>query len=374
MKVVHIIAGLNDGGAEGVLYRLCSFDRDSQIMVVSLTDLGKYGPLLEKLNIRVQCLNMQRGRIPLISAVHLWFFLRKLKPDVVQTWMYHADLFGGVLSRLAGIKNVVWGIRHGSLDSQQTSRSTFFVAKLSALISKWIPRAIVVCAQGSIKVHVDMGYDLKRMVYVPNGYDLGTFFPQNEVGNFLKCELGIPETVPLVGMVGRFNPQKDHANLLEALALLKSKTSNFACVLVGTGVDQENPLLVERIMRHGLSGYVFLLGQRNDVPNVMRALDLHVLSSIAEGFPNVIAEAMSSGTPCVTTDVGDAAVIVADTGWVVPAKQPDLLTKAIEAALHEMHTNSVSWLQRRQECRKRILSEFGVEKMVDNFHKVWINK
>jgi glycosyltransferase involved in cell wall biosynthesis len=374
LKVVHIITGLNGGGAEGVLFRLCSFDQQSQITVISLTDLGKYGPLLEKLNISVQCLNMQRGRMPWISAVNLWRLLRKIKPDVVQTWMYHADLFGGVLSRLAGIRNVVWGIRHGSLDSKQTSRSTFFVAKLSALISQWVPRVIIVCAQGSLKVHAAMGYDLKRMVYVPNGYDLGTFFPQTEVGNFLKLELGIPETVPLVGMVGRFNPQKDHANLLEALALLKSKTSNFACVLVGTGVDQDNPMLAERIMKYGLSGHVFLLGQRNDVPNVMQALDLHVLSSSSEGFPNVIAEAMSSGTPCVTTDVGDAAVIVANTGWVVPAKQPDLLAKAIEAALNEMQSNSASWLQRCQECRNRILSEFSVEKMVDNFHKVWISK
>src|SRR5690625_4423932 len=100
MKVVHIITGLNDGGAEGVLYRLCTNDKKYTHTVISLLDMGKYGPLLEEHGIKVYCLNMKRGKITLSDLSRLYRKLKKNQPDIVQTWMYHGDLIGGIVSRV----------------------------------------------------------------------------------------------------------------------------------------------------------------------------------------------------------------------------------------------------------------------------------
>src|SRR5690606_987860 len=118
--VLHVITGLNDGGAESVLFRLCTHDRSRRHHVISLIDGGKYGPLLERAGVGLTCLNMPRGRITLRGMRTLWKFIRQTRPDVVQTWMYHADLLAGVVARFAGCRHVVWGIRHTTLDERES--------------------------------------------------------------------------------------------------------------------------------------------------------------------------------------------------------------------------------------------------------------
>ena len=143
MKVLHVITGLNDGGAEAVLYHLCTHDRSYNYTVVSLMDEGKYGPLLENYNLDVHYLNMPAGKITFSGLYQLFKLINKLKPDVVQTWMYHADLIGGVVARLAGASNVVWGLHHTVLVKKESKRSTILVAKINALLSKFIPKKIL---------------------------------------------------------------------------------------------------------------------------------------------------------------------------------------------------------------------------------------
>ena len=132
-----------------------------------------------------------------------------------------------------------------------------------------------------------------------------------------------------------------------------------------------NQELCRLIESQGVKDNVLLLGERPDIPSVMNALDIHVLSSsFGEAFPNVLAEAMACGTPCVTTDVGDAAVIVGDTGWIVPTSNSELLANAISEAVAEMQ-DSEKWAVRRSMCRDRVVLNFSIERMVDNYHNVW---
>jgi glycosyltransferase involved in cell wall biosynthesis len=177
--------------------------------------------------------------------------------------------------------------------------------------------------------------------------------------------------VPLLGFVARFTPQKDHLNLLQALQILVAKGKTFQCVLIGNGMDNSNAEL-ERSLEHlGLSEHVVLMGPRADLPDAMRALDLHVLSSQVEGFPNVLAEAMASGTPCVSTDVGDAEYIVADLGWIVPRKDPVALADALGKALTEYRDSPEYWQRRRTDCEKHIRENLGMQRMVDSYAEVW---
>lgn len=369
MRILHIITGLEDGGAEAVLYRLCKNDQANHHHVVSLSGFGKYGPMLAAFRVPVTTLNMAPQWPSPLAFIRLVMLLRQHKPDAVQTWMFHADLFGGMAARAAGIRSVVWGIHHTTLEPGKSKKTTIWIGRLLAKLSWWLPAKIVVCAQRAIDVHETMGYDRSKMRFIPNGYDLADFHPGLDPQGEMKKTLVPDQSISLIGTVARFDPQKDHANLLDGLAILRDRGLAFRCVLVGTGLDSSNAQIVEWIARRELTDHVELLGRRTDISNIMNALDLHVLPSSAEAFPNVVCEAMACGTPCVVTDVGDAAVIVGDTGWIVPSRDANALAEAILIALKEF--KSENWQSRCNLARRRIEENFSIQYMVDCYNQVW---
>lgn len=373
MRILHIITSLEDGGAEAALARLCIHDSENDHHVVSLMSEGKYSHLLRNAGVDTYCLNMNRGRFSVRACIDLWKLVRSCKPDVVQTWMYHANLIGGLVARSAGVKNVCWGIHHSNLAAGTVKKSTILTAKLGALLSKFLPRRIISCSHRAAEVHQRLGYDGRIIVTIENGYELNRFSPDAVHRSAVRAAWGIPDNVPLIGMVARFDPQKDHKNLFETLEIVATKHPDVRCVLVGIGMDEANTTLVNETMPCRLSSRVILAGQRDDIPAVMNALDIHVLSSLGEAFPNVLAEAMACGTPCVTTDVGDAGFIVGSTGWIAPPKNPVRLAECIIAAIDEL-ANTGEWSSRKDHCRRRVAECFSIERMVSLYRKVWINE
>lgn len=373
-KALHVITGLGDGGAEAVLFRLVTAPEfDVQHVVVSLGDSGKYGELLEAYGVKVFCLGMPRGGVKIGGLRNLIAILRRERPDVVQTWMYHANFLGGLCARAAGLSNIVWGIHHTHLLPGMASRGTRLVDWLCARISPFVPSSIVACAQAARDVHVLNGYDERKFHVVANGYDVGRWSRSDEARQEIRAELGIPDRDPVVGLVARWDPLKDHDNLLSALALVRPHFPGVRLVLAGQGCEAENGDLAFLVGRAGGADKTYLLGPRSDVPNIMNALDLHVLSSRSEAFPNVVAEAMACETPCVVTEVGDAPVIVGTTGWSVPIKNAQLLANAIIAALAEWSTQPTAWSTRRDHARQRIASNFSVGAMAAGYRSVWMS-
>jgi glycosyltransferase involved in cell wall biosynthesis len=287
--------------------------------------------------------------------------------------MYHADLIAGVVARLSGVSNVFWNIRHTTLEPGKSKKSTILIAKLCARLSGVVPKGIVCCAQEAARVHTKLGYDASKVTVIGNGYDLAFFNPNDALAVSFRNELNIELGTVLLGMVGRFDSQKDHFGLLKSLSVVKDSIPDFKFALIGRDLNNSNTALNDEIKKLGLDLQILLLDQRTDMPAVMNGLDVHVLSSsFGEAFPNVLAEAMACGTPCVTTDVGDAALIVSETGWVVPPSDPQPLADAILQAIEEKETNHQAWLLRKQACRERIIDNFSIEKMVDCYHRVWL--
>ena len=370
-KVLHIITGLDDGGAEAALYRLCVCNSQYSQVVFSLTDKGKYGDLLKDAGIDVYCLKLPKGRLSWQGLFRLWQLIRRIKPDVVQTWMYHADLIGGLVARIAGIRSICWGVHHTDIHPVKTKRSTRWVVRLCALLSRCLPAKIICCAQESLKVHKRLGYPVDKCVVITNGYDLNRFRPDDSARRRVRNELGIADKMPLLGMVARYDSQKDHENLLKALSLLNKQGIEFRCVLAGNGLTAANPELSRLIDEFDLGDKMFLLGSRDDIPALMNGLDIHILSSAyGEAFPNVLSEAMACGTPCIATNVGDAALIVADTGWVVPPQDEQALVNALIESLGLLQDRT-QWSLRQERCRERIIENFSIEKTVQAYQKVW---
>ncbi len=288
--------------------------------VISLMGLGEVGPRIRALGISVHALGMQRGGVPSPAVLwRLWRLLRQTQPDVVHTWMYHSDLLGGLAARLAGCRRVIWGIRHSNLSRAENKRSTLWVVRLCAALSKLVPAYILSCSNRASKVHAAVGYAANKLHVIPNGFDLGQFVPNASARASVIAELGLPADAPVVGLVARYDSQKNHAGFVEAAAMLHARMPKVQFVLAGQGIDPSNTVLLDAIGQKGLQQHMHLLGRRSDIPRLMASFDVLASSSHGEAFPNVLGEAMACGVPCVVTDVGDSAEIVGNTGRVVAA-------------------------------------------------------
>lgn len=372
-KILHVITGLGNGGAEAVLFRLIEVDArtGNGHYVISLTDHGIYAERLKNLGVPVYALSYPRGRINLFGLLELFRLVRRVRPDVVQTWMYHSDLIGGVVARLAGIRAIAWGIRHANLDPAHNSNATLRVVRLCAKLSSWVPRKIVSCSAEATRLHQAAGYRADKFIQIPNGYSMERFKPDAAERNAVRAEVGVTDDAFVLGMVARFDVQKNHRNLVDALGQLHRRGVPFTCLLVGVDMDAANAVLRGWIEEAGITDHVKLLGPRSDIPAVMNALDVHVLSSLGEAFPNVLAEAMACGTPCVTTDVGDAAVIVAEHGWVVKPRDAGALAQGLMQAHDTFAGNKAAWQALQAACRAHIMTNFELELMCERYRQAW---
>jgi glycosyltransferase involved in cell wall biosynthesis len=335
LRVAYVIVGLDVGGAETMLERLVlTLGPRVQPLVISLTSLGVIGPRLLARGVEVQALGMSRRQLPGPRTMwRLIQLLRDFKPDVVHTQMYHANLLGGLAARIAGVGAVMWNLHHCNLGTTVNSRATLWTIALGARLSRVLPHRISSVAERARDVHVAVGYAAERFVVVPNGFDTSQFKPDAQARATVRAELGLPPDTPLVGVIGRFDSQKNHRGFCEAMARLVALRPGTHALLAGSMIDAENAELADWLQQQGVAHCCHLLGARSDVPRLMAALDVLMLPSLGEAFPNVVGEAMACGVPCAVTDVGDAALMVGDLGRVVAAGDMQGLGDAVASIL-----------------------------------------
>jgi glycosyltransferase involved in cell wall biosynthesis len=330
IRVLHVITGLQGGGAEMMLYKLLRrMDRERfSNVVLSLTSSGEIGSRISSLGIPCYDLGIEGvggGVRGLRRAVKL---IREFRPNVIQTWLHHADLFGTVAGRLAGNRNIIWNLRCSSLSPNDFPRSSLRLVRILALLSS-IPKAVIANSVAGKSAHTQAGYHPDRWEIIPNGFDTVALAPNRDARMRLRRELGLEDSVGLIGIVGRYHPMKAHALFLQAAAKLVETRPTTRFLMVGRGLDKNNVELMQQIRRLMLEPHVLLLGERRDIPDIMSALDILTSASTSgEGFPNVVGEAMSCGLPCVGTDVGDTRAIIGDTGLVVAGGDAEALASA----------------------------------------------
>lgn len=331
MKVVHVITSLKTGGAEVMLLRLLQQLAGSayEPHVIGLSTPGDVSAALDNMGIPTYALGSRKG-VPDPSVVlAVAKIMRRVRPDVVQTWMYHSDLIGAMAARIAGNPPVAWGLHHSNLSPAFIKRSTLWTAKACARLSYHLPAAVVCCAESTRQLHARFGYDEQKLLVIPNGFDLDVFRPDPVARAEIRRELGIGDETPLIGMLARFHPQKDHRNFVRAARVIRAQRDDAHFLLCGFGMEWSNPELVTWIDEAGLRDRIHLLSRRPDANRVQASLDVACLSSQGgEAMPLTIGEAMACGVPCAVTDVGDAALLVGDTGRVAKPRDPDGLAAA----------------------------------------------
>lgn len=336
--IAHFIAAPAGGGAEAMLGNLVSAMNPRAWRTVVIVMDGRPWPeamdRLREAGAEVHDLEATAflRKDTLVKLVKL---LRQIRPDILQTWMHHADFVGGWCARMAGIKHVVWGIHcreiHRNPGDSDLKMAVF--RKLIGGSSAIIPSRIISCSEAAMEEHVPLGYAWAKMTWVPNGIDTGRFVPDSEARAAVRKELHVPADVPLIGFIGRFHEMKNLSTWLRAAAQLQLRHPETHFWLCG-GEEWD----LDECSRAALSvmpnrQQVHFTAFRSDPQRAYPALDIFSLSSRTEACPMTIMEALSCGVPCVTTDVGDCARLLEGVGKVVPVRDPEALAKAWEETL-----------------------------------------
>lgn len=361
LKVLHLITSLERGGAQTMLVKLVQHCDRARIapVVASLLDDGANVADLRAAGVPVFGLGMGRGGISPAALLRLVRLVRAERPQILQTWLYHADLLGLAVSCVMPRLPLLWNLRCSEMEDYPLRNRA--VRRVLAWASPW-PAAVLVNSEAGRRYHAALGYRPRRWELVENGFDIEIFRPDAQRRAAWRQRLGVNDTQPLVGMVARVDPMKDHATFLAAAAALVAAGSPAAFLLVGAGTETltDSP---------ALAGRLHALGERGDVADLLPALDVMALpSAYGEGFPNAVGEAMACGVPCVASDVGDAAAIIGDTGAIVPPRDPRALASAIASLLSR---GPAGLAQLGLAARQRILAHYSLSAVVAHYQRIY---
>ncbi|WP_238184233.1 glycosyltransferase [Methylobacterium trifolii] len=352
--ILHVISGLRTGGAETMLVALCRAlqARGLPQHVVSLTPDGPNAPVLEALGVRVHAFAPRGLPGAGMSLLRLARLIRRLRPAVVQGWLYHGDLFSALAHRLAGAPRdtlLAWGLRNSDIDHARYGR----LLRVGARLSPW-PGVVISNSRAGADFHRAQGYRPRRMTVISNGIDTARFRPDPAARAACRAELGLADRDVVAVHAARVDPMKDHAGLIAAAA----RTPEVRFLLVGAGTEA----LV-------LPANARALGRRDDVERIYAAGDVVVSSSaFGEGFSNALAEGMAAGLLPVATRVGDSALILDGLGHLLEPGRPDALAAALRGAAAQ---DSGARRAEGLAARARIVGAFGPEAMAERFLAAW---
>lgn len=371
IKIMHLITDLDTGGGEMMLLKLLQTIDTSTFenVVVSMMDLGTLGYQIESRGIPVYTLNMQRGMPNPFAFTKLLRIIQNEQPILLQTWLYHADLMGVLAGKIKGIP-VIWNVLCADIDLSKYSLMTSVVFSCCKRLSDK-PVAVIVNSNAGLSFHQSLGYNPRSWEVIPNGFDLNLFYPNENARKEFRQELGLAKDSVLIGIIARDDPMKDLPNFIYAGGLLLKEltTNDIHFIMVGRGINKNNQELNNLIAKNGWGERFHLLGERDDIPMIMAALDTFCLSSLSEGFPTVIGEAMACGIPCVVTDAGDSAAIVGNTGRIVPVKNPEALAAA---CLELVKMTAQERLELGKRARKRIELRYSLPSVVTMYEDLYL--
>jgi len=363
MEIAILITGLAYGGAETQLVNLAISlkKRGWEVRVVAMLPPQAFTEELKEAGIPLSTLNMRRGVADPRAVFGLVKMLREWRPQILTSFMFHANLLGRIAGRLAGVPIVVSSIRNenfGGPRRDRMLRMTDWMGQISTTNSnlaadKLVKRGVV---------------PRERIHVIPNGLVLDKFTVKNSSRTEFRQQLGITERDFLWLAVGRLEEQKDYSNLLQAFKIIIQDGHEAQLRVAGQGPLLEN--LQRQSINLGISGRVVFLGLRRDIPLLLDAADGFVLSSAWEGLPNVVMEAMAAAKPVVATSVGGVPELVQEgvNGYIVPPGDSEALAVAMVKMMALPEADR--WAMGRAG-RAHIEANYSLERVVDQWEELY---
>ncbi len=370
MKILHVINGLKIGGAEKTLYNLVSFDKKNIHTIINLNESGIFETLLIQKNYEVININIKNNLFNFFKLFKYIKYIKSKNFDAIQGWMYHGNLFAFIIALFINNKNIIWNIR-GPFEKNLTKFSTKIIVFLCAYISIFFRIKIIYNSKYSQINHIKNGYNKSNTYLIYNGYKKNTLLNLDLYNKYLK-KYKLKDYF-IIGSVARFDSHKDHITFFSSLNILKSKFNKFKCIMIGENINYNNKYLKKLITKYHLEEYVILFEQNRNLNFFYSLLDIHLLSSISESFPNVIAESMLCGVPSVATNVGDIEFIIDKFGWIVPNKNPVKLSSAILEAVNLKNDNK-KWQLLKKNCIEQIDKNFNIANTIKLYNLCWTSK
>jgi glycosyltransferase involved in cell wall biosynthesis len=373
IRILHVITGLAAGGAERKMIEVASGldPLRFESHIVSISRDAVLAPVIRAAGIRLTMLQAHPFRS--LGVGPLWRvarLLRREKPDIVQTWLFHADLVGGIAAWTARLP-VIWNIRASMSDSGwrplTPSVRLRLVARICEALSGVVPRKIISCSLANVRRNMRR-YPQEKIHVIGNGVDLELFKPDRVARAEVREELGVDEDTVLIGMVARFHPVKDYGTFLTAARAILETHPRVRFLLCGEGM--EKAALTRMVAAYGMQSSVLRLGYRADVARIFAALDVHLLSSRSEASGNVLMEAMAAGVPCASTDVGEARAIIGDAGRVVPPRNAAELAAAVRELI-DLTPSEMKSL--RVRARQRMCEHFTLQSTIAQYAELYEN-
>ncbi len=334
VKTIHIVTGLGQGGAETMLYKLiANMDRRQfENIVISMTGEGVFADRLRVMGVTVHCLYMGKNLQSVTATFKYKKLVKQYSPDVVQSWMFHANVFATLMKPFVKPHKLVHNVRQSLIDIKNNKKSTQFMIRLNGKLSKYAD-VVINNSKLSQQQHHAVGFDKSKDYYIGNGFDADVFYPDPSRERDFRQKYQLDDKTKIVGMFARYHPVKNHKGfLIVASRLVKESAQTWCFVLAGKNCDENNPELLALIDKYGLSSHITLLGQINSA-DYLPCLDIYLSTSLEEGFPNVVGEAMFCGVTPVVTNVGDCREIIGEFGYVSESGDYNALYKSCLAAI-----------------------------------------
>ena len=381
MKIVHIINSLKKGGAEGNLYRLCKFQKKKyknkiDIIIITLIDSGYYEYELKKKGIKILSLriNEENKIFDFIKKItKLRKYIKKINPDIIQSWMYHSN-FLSIFIPKKYYNRIFWNIRHSELNLRISKKMTILLSIICGLFSRFVPKKIIYCSEKSIKFHENNQYYCKKKTrLIDNGYSDKTYYPSNNLRLNFRKKNKIKKTDIILGYAGRYAKQKNIESLLNAFSKIVKNYENVHLYMVGKEINLQNKELINIISGLNIKDKIVLLNEQKNLLEFYNGIDLLVLTSHSESFPNVIAEAMLCSTPVLASNAGCSKKIIDKYGFVLNKNDYLSITKGLKKSINILENKKRNWKFLKKNVRSQIKKKFSIEKMANSYSKNWIS-
>ena len=381
MKIVHIINSLKKGGAEGNLYRLCKVQKKKyknkiNIIIITLIDNGYYEYELKKKGIKILSLriNEENKIFDFIKKItKLRKYIKKINPDIIQSWMYHSNFLSIFIPKKYH-NRIFWNIRHSELNLTISKKMTILLSIICGLFSRFVPKKIIYCSEKSIKFHENNQYYCKKKTrLIDNGYSDKTYYPSNNLRLNFRKKNKIKKTDIILGYAGRYAKQKNIESLLNAFSKIVKNYENVHLYMVGKEINLQNKELINIISGLNIKDKITLLNEQKNLLEFYNGIDLLVLTSHSESFPNVIAEAMLCSTPVLASNAGCSKKIIDKYGFVLNKNDYLSITKGLKKSINILENKKRNWKLLKKNVRLQIKKKFSIEKMANSYSKNWIS-